>query len=363
MSYRAFNPEMLTLAREYRGISQSALSEEAGLSQGHLSKFEHGLIVPDDRALQSLADALELPVGFFKQSGTVVGSPMSIHAMFRKRASVGKRAVSGVVAQLNIRLFNLRAFLRAVDIEPTLPLPDYEIEGEHGSPEQIAEKVRRAWKLQDGPIENLARLVEAAGIVIFWCDFGPASIDGVSLQLPDLPPCVFLNKDRPADRVRFSLAHELGHLVMHAQPSDTMEDEANQFASALLMPRRAFAASCARRIDIGELARLKMLWRVSMQAALYRAKSIGILSDNQSSYLWRQMSSLGYRKCEPANTEFAHDQPSIVRDLLKAHREGLGYSLSDLAAATNLSKGDFERLYDVREPQVRPTRPTLRVVK
>ena len=91
-----------------------------------------------------------------------------------------------------------------------------------------------------------------------------------------------MNRNQPADRQRFSLGHELGHIVMHRVPSPTMEDEANAFASALLMPTQEVRPYLSGRLTIQKLASLKPVWRVSMQALLYRARAIGTITANQS---------------------------------------------------------------------------------
>lgn len=105
------------------------------------------------------------------------------------------------------------------------------------SPAEAAQKVRASWQLGDAPIPNLIRFVEATGILVVEGDFEGADIDGVTLRPPGMRPVVVPNRNRPADRKRFSLAHEYGHVVLHAFPYDAMEKEANEFAAELLMPR------------------------------------------------------------------------------------------------------------------------------
>src|SRR5260221_2966706 len=127
------------------------------------------------------------------------------------------------------------------------------------------------------------------------------------LRVPGQPPLVLLNGQHPADRMRFTLAHELGHLVMHRFPTAEMEEEANEFASALLMPatdiKEAFAG---RRISLELLAALKPEWKVAMQALLMRAKSLGYVDSNQNRYLWQRIIARGWRLREPPELEFAH---------------------------------------------------------
>lgn len=341
-----FNRQMLTVARDYRNESQSSLSKKMRLSQAKLSKIENGLQIPDEKEISLFSKVLGFPESFFSQSGNIVGHPMSTHsAMYRKSASVGIKPLNKLVADINIRLLNLKVFLNSIDLEATLTFPNYPIEHNDNDPEYIARKVRETWLLPKGPILNLTELIEKAGVVIFLCDFSYANVDGVSIKVHGLPPCIFLNKDRPSDRMRLSLAHELGHLIMHSQSSDTMEQEANIFASELLMPRNDIKREFGERLTLADLAILKKIWRVSMQALLYKAKFIGAISENQSSYLWRQISMNGYRKHEPESTNIPYEKPRTIPDILSVHKNELNYSTAELVQAIRLSKEDFETIY------------------
>ena len=187
------------------------------------------------RYSRSACGRTELSPTFFCRADRVYGAPLSAHPLFRKKASVGRTPIEKLIADLNVRMSHLRTMLQSADIEPELHFPEYDPE-EDGSPEEIARNVRRTWYMPSGPISNLTEYAERAGCIVILCDMPDAGIDGVSYRVSDLPPMVFLNRARPADRLRFSLAHELGHLVMHRYPTTNMEDEADAFASELLMP-------------------------------------------------------------------------------------------------------------------------------
>lgn len=351
-----FNSEMLSVGREFRGMSQTQLAKAASITQGQLSKLENGLVDPDAEVVAALVDALEVPVSFLYQAGRVYGAPVSVHAMFRKSQQISKKLLSKVTAELNLRLLATKTLLKSVDLDPAFKVPSYDIEDEAYSPTEIADLVRRAWLVRPGPIKNLVALMESAGILVAFSDFAQANIDGVTICVPGMPPCVFINSDRPADRQRFSLAHELGHIVMHSQPNENMEDQANEFASSFLMPAKEFKASCpGEKLDIPELANLKSHWRVSMQAALFRAKTLGVITDNQSSYLWRKLSMLGYRTSEPASTRFEAEKPQVLSMILKSHAEDLGYSLEQICSAFRLYEKDVVRLMPVESfrPEVK----------
>ena len=334
----SLNPEMLLTARNYNGLSQTQLARKCSISQAFYSKIESGVttVNRNDEIVNCFSRFLDFPVPFFFKNAHALGVPASFHEMYRKPKSVGgKKTIERVSSDLTIRMLCISKLLDSIEIEPELPLPEYEDEDYNNDGAEIARMVRRTWMIPPGPINNLTELVEKAGVIVFPSIFPATKVDGVSVNIFGLPPVIFLNTMSPADRTRFSLAHELGHLVMHKQISPTMEDEANSFAAELLMPEREMRVEFSNRIDLRELARLKRVRKTSMAALLYRARSIGKITQNQSAYLWRQLSR--YRLNEPESTKFEKEQPTTLRTMLKMLMESLEYSVEDIAKSFDLS--------------------------
>jgi Zn-dependent peptidase ImmA (M78 family)/DNA-binding XRE family transcriptional regulator len=350
-----FRSDLVHLRRRMLGMSQAELATASGLSQSILSKLEDGLREATESQQAALADALRCPVALFFQKEREYGAPISAHPMFRKRAAVGVKVLSRFIAELNVRIAHLRAFLKAVEIEPELPIPQYDIDDFDGGAEEVAEHVRRAWYIPNGPIKSLMDYVERSGCIVVPLDMAEAQIDGVSYRIPGLPPIIFLNNRAPADRQRFSLAHELGHIVMHSIPHPEMEDQANQFASAFLMPSGDVMPHL-RDISIERAAQLKKVWRVSMAALLVRAKTIGAIDHYKSDYLWRQMSALGYRMQEPPEVAFERERPTVFPALVQHLTEELGYTQQDLEHVLALHYEEVAKMYGLQ------TRSGLRLV-
>ena len=103
---------------------------------------------------------------------------------------------------------------------------------------------------------------------------------------------------------------------------------------------------------------MKPIWRVSMAALLYRSKEIGAVTENQSQYLWRQMSAMGYRRTEPPELDLKVEMPTVIPEIVRLHLEDLGYDLSDLAEALRTSEEDLRALHPLPG-----TTSRLRVVK
>lgn len=328
-------------------MSQGAVAAKAGMDQGHYSRIENGLLAddPSPETVSRIAGALDFPEEFFFLEDGLAGLPLSVHPMNRKRASVGANALKQVHAELNLRLIHLRRFLRAADIQPELPLPQID-PYEGGGPEEIARTLRRAWSVPEGPIGNLTDYCERAGILVIWCEL-ESGIDGVTLKARDLPPCIFLNRHVPPDRMRASLAHELGHVIMHSVPTDEIEDEANAFASELMVPERQFRRQFAGRggVTIEWLARQKAYWKMSMAFLLYRLGALNIVTRHQTEYAWRKISSLGWRKREPHETDFPYEEPTAFPELVRIHAEVLGYDVATLAKLIAHKPDQIRQLY------------------
>lgn len=353
--------DMLRLARQRLGLTQKDAATRLGTVQPVLSRLENGVSDPDAALLLKAAHVYGIPQEFFDLRDPVYGPPVSVHTMLRGKADVSSRELDMITAELNIRLMHLRRFLEAVDYNPTIDIPTLDVE-QYGSPERIAATVRAHWRLPPGPIKNLTHLVERAGIVVGWSLFGDASVSGATFRVPGHPPLILLNANHPADRMRFTLAHELGHLVMHRFPTTTMEDEANEFASCLLMPTSDIKpAFHGRRITLELLAALKPEWKVAMQSLLMRASSLKLLTPNQARYLWQQISSRGWRLKEPPELDFQREVPTVLQSMVKSHLSDLGYSISELTKLLRLHEGEFLQMYgSVGLKQ--PGKPRLRIV-
>jgi Zn-dependent peptidase ImmA (M78 family) len=280
--------------------------------------------------------------------------------MTRGKADVTARELDMITAELNVRTMHLGRFLEGVDITSATGIPALDVE-QYGSPEQIAATVRAHWGIPSGPIKNLMGWVERAGVIVGLSNFGGASVSGVVFRVPAKPPLILLNSLHPGDRMRFTLAHELGHLVMHRFPTSNMEAEANEFASALLMPASEIrAAFRGRKITLQTLAALKPEWRVAMQALLMRASSLQLLSTNQARYLWQQIGANGWRLREPADVDVPAETPSVLPSIVKAHFDDLGYSLDDLAGLLTIHAGEFGEMYG--NFTARKEGPRLRII-
>ncbi|MEV6594933.1 ImmA/IrrE family metallo-endopeptidase [Streptomyces acidicola] len=347
------SPGMLVLARESRGMTQvdlaaamtkAAPAGAAAVSQGYVSRAESGRLAVGEDRLELYAAALGYPVELLcldpQVSGVGVGL---IH--HRKRASLSASALRRIHAQLALVRLQVTGIAGAVSAAdgahrfPRVLLDDFT------TAKDAARQVRRAWGLPRGPVADVIASIEDAGGWVVMRNLGSELLDAVS-QWADLQvPLVLVNDQAPGDRCRFSVAHELGHLVMHREPgtSNEQEKQADAFAAEFLMPAADIRQAFADGVDLARLAELKRVWRVSMNALLRRALTLNAITEWQYRTVMVEMSALGYRAAEPV--EVALERPKTVPAMVGALLSDRGWAINEAAACARLLPEDFNRLY------------------
>lgn len=336
-----FNAEMLTLARMSRSMTQGELAEQVETTQSRVSKIEHGLLEPTDDLVNEFSRVLEYPPAFFFQHGYMQTLPSWF---YRKRKQIPRAILDRVHAEIAIRIRNIAKLLRSTDIQSPRSVPQIDIDEFNGSVQDIARHVREHWEVPSGPIANLIELIEQAGTLVVPCDFGVTEIDAVGMRLQGLPPLMFVNTHAPTDRLRFTMAHELAHLIMHALPNEDMERQADLFASEFLMPELDIRPQL-QRVDLTMLGVLKRIWRVSMQALLMRARQLQVITATKYRILWKQMSALGFRSREPGELDLSPENPHLLQSVLSFHMTRLNMSMDDMLKMFRLYEKDYKRLY------------------
>jgi Zn-dependent peptidase ImmA (M78 family)/DNA-binding XRE family transcriptional regulator len=357
MMDRRVNHEMIVLARESRGITQTALASAIAVTQATQSKFETGALVIGDEHLSMTAKVLHYPEEFFYQTDQVRwnGSGCMYH---RKRQALSATDYRQLLARVNILRMNMWRLLQAVEIDAENKFFRMDI-GEYGSPSKVAALLRNVWNLPLGPIENITAAIEAAGGIVMKCSFGTSRLDAFSQWPPGMPPMFFVNEAVPPDRYRWTLAHEIGHILMHLVPTDNLEREADEFAAEFLMPKREIYSHFGRPFSLPKAAELKAYWRVSMAALIRRAHDLGRIGDSYYRGLMTQLSRAGWRTVEPV--ALADEKPTIMRDVVNVHMTTHGYSVAHLSKMALLHEDEFMERF---APRIElPPTPHLRSVK
>jgi Zn-dependent peptidase ImmA (M78 family)/DNA-binding XRE family transcriptional regulator len=354
------NTDAMRIAREALGMSQTDLARASGLEQSDISRWERGLRAPSDEQLAALAMTLRVPTALLLDEmrpaqpvhRTQRAETKRIERMVNGRLELARMAASRLLADVNI------------DTPFAFPTPD---EPAPPDPEAAAEAIRRVWRVPPGPLGDLATLVESAGAVVLPADFGVDSILAAYAHPRGDQRWCFLNtRSIDGARARFSLAHELGHALLHWDRFDAPADkdaerEAHRFAAALLMPREAMTSTFGRsRITLDDLVVYRQRWGVSVQALVTRSRDIGLITADQHLRLYKQISARGWRRSEPGHVPL--ERPSILAEALRIQRDEHGYSDAELADLAGLS---MERLADLMPDHFQSPggrRPVLTIV-
>jgi Zn-dependent peptidase ImmA (M78 family) len=303
-------------------MTATALAERVGVTPSAISQWESDVGRPGSDTALRLADALAVPHSFFLRPFSV---EKTAPVRFRRYASASKRDVLAAVERMNW-LREVYAELERFVTFPPPNVPDLSRGRKPGAitpdeVEQAAGDVRRAWGFGDGPISNTVHLAESVGIAV-GCFVFSATMDAFS-QAPEGRPFIIMNAERvSAARLRFDLAHELGHLVLHrhvpAQESNEistyklMEEQAHRFAAAFLCPARSFCDE-VHTVHLDTLVRVKARWRVSVQMMIRRALDLEIVSESQAKRARIELSARGWRTREPLDDELPVEQPVARR--------------------------------------------------
>lgn len=343
------NHRQLTFAREFRGYSQSQLSSSiAGLSQPNLSKFEKGLGYLSESIQNEIINFLDFPKEFFeKRIYNVVEN-----ANYRKKSTVSKSDV--IDFEFRCKLIGYVIDQMSEDIE----WPDFKFKplnvDEGFDPEYIASYTRKKCGIDPfKPVKDIFTIIENNGIIVYEID-ALEKFDGVSFHTDKGYPIIIINKNFSNDRKRFTLAHELGHMLMHNEdefPISSFRDkekEANLFASEFLMPETAIKNSLFR-LKFGDLGEFKEYWLTSMASIVRRASDLKCIGAAEYKNFYIQLSRAGYTKKEPVSVFI--DQPSVFSEGVKLLREGLNYTDDELINYLSLPKDIINDLLTTENEQ------------
>lgn len=342
---RQFRGEQLRLARLAFGYSLDEVGAKVGATRQFIHQLEVDAKPPSRELVTALAGALGVTPRFFSASPRSTVRPEQCH--FRKQATTPASITSQVLARGSI----LDALAEELDNRLELPrvnFPDASV-GTLDDVEAAAESARDHWGLgSSGPITNMMRVVENAGAIVTHFDGVSDRVDALSMDRRR-PIIVRSDAKQSLCRLRFDLAHECGHLVMHrgVQTGDRWtEDQANRFASAFLLPRAPFLHMFPRSrfLNWDLIFHIKLNWKVSARAVLRRALDLGVITPDQYKTGNIHLAKTGQTKVE----RYDADMPMERAELLDAAIDALGGSrpgaLSELANELGLADDMFGHL-------------------
>ncbi len=346
--------ERLKSARMLNGLSLQDLAEklEKKMSRQALHKYERGDVMPDSEMLGFLAKALNVSPDFFWRDTKIEFGEIE----FRKLRNLPAKEENRIIEEVKDKLSRYLELEEILNIKSAFdnPLKDIGEIKSFDDIEEAAKKLRSAWKLGNDPISNSIELLEDKHIKVIEVNAGIDGFDGMQTWVNNNIPVIAINKDKikSPDRVRFTLLHELCHLLikdLSRHPEKSKEKYCHQFAAALLLPADAAKIELGKertKILIQELGLLKKQYGISIQAIVMRSKDLGIISESYCRQFFFFLNQMGWKVSEPEEYQYTGSEETnrFKQLLFRALAEEV-ISVSKAASLTNLSLAEFKEAY------------------
>ncbi len=331
--------ETIVTGRVAAGMTQADLANAIGVTQAAMSRYENDLRDPEPDTIDRIADALGVTARFLERASRP-SAALAVDAHMRRRATAKPTVWRQMEAQLNMLRMHSDFLREEVALAANLVVPGFDPFAV--DPGDAARMTRTQWQMPSGPARSIIRWIEAAGSVVLMTDLGNQRVDGLSQWTAD-HPVIVVNSANPTDRIRWTLAHELGHLVLHREDAtDDMEREADAFAAEFLMPEVLIRPELSN-LTLGKAVDLKREWGVSVAALIQRAHQLGTLSDARRASLFKQLSARGWRTREPASEEIVPEKAELL-DHIAQHLRGRGLDDAEVAELAGYRSPNENRL-------------------
>lgn len=268
-----FIPERLKEIRLLRGYTLEYVAKEVGVSKQVVSKYEAGKTIPATDTLGKILDLYGISPEYLTNQRNLPNDRSIVFYRARKRTALKTKEVAEVYLKW---FYEIIVVINGIYALKECDLPQI--------PTQLsisakAELLRQVWNLGEEPINDIVSLLEEHGFNIITVDWDKEKIDGFSQMIGSRPVIMIDGKRGTKQRRQFSIAHELGHLILHREMkemTDEMEDEADEFAGCFLMPERMIRRDMIRN-NADFFVELSKKWLVSPQALVERCWNLGLL--------------------------------------------------------------------------------------
>jgi Zn-dependent peptidase ImmA (M78 family)/transcriptional regulator with XRE-family HTH domain len=345
-------PEMVTLVRQAKGWTQADLQDAVNVhekgpnkfTQGYISKVENGMLQLRGPRLEQVATALGCPSALLLVREPRRGLEVSCVFHRRRKSTMTVAVARKVEAVGHLTRLTVDRLFDGVEEVGSPQIQRLDID-EVESPEAVARVVRARWRIPSGPVENLTQLLEDMGVVVVVRQLDTAGQDAFSTWPPGGRPLTVVAAGLSPDRYRFTLAHELGHVLMHVMPNPDQERQANRFAAELLTPADEIGPELKGLTtrDMSRLMELKANWRVSIGMLVQRAKDLNHISERQFKEFRIRLARLGWDRAEPI--ELPAERPRLLATVVRIHQQTRGTSTHDLAELALMTPDGFARHY------------------
>ena len=273
----SFVPMRLKELRILNGFTLEDVAAKIGVTKQAVSKYEGGKAVPATDVIARILREFDINRNYLTNERELPEEKSII--FFRKKARTPKKEEEEAEVYLK-RFYEIITVAGQIYPVKKTGLPVFP---EDMSINNKALMLRDFWGLGKEPIEDIIGLLEAHGFYMFTADMQNKKVDGYSQLIGNIPVIVLNEKSGTEARNHFSIAHELGHLILHKNLEEScsaMEAEADEFAGCFLMPEDAMKADLIRR-DASYFVSLAEKWKVSPQAVAQRYANLRLLGRNK----------------------------------------------------------------------------------
>lgn len=278
-------------ARLLRGLSQQDVADELGVSKQMISKYEKGTAMPTSHRLIKLSKLFNLKIDYFFNSFKVDIGEVN----FRKKSTFSKKRQNSLKEQIKISLENYLWIEDALSIDYSFEnkIKDCAISSIKDI-EVAVLKLKKEWDIGTDPIHNIVQLLEDKEIKVIELYDVDEKFDGLATYVNGKYPVIVVNGNFPVERKRFTLLHELGHLLLNLPNCEISEEEnfCNKFASEFLLPKNIVINDFGGKrnhITINELIATQKKYGISIPAILYKLVDAGILSKDKQKQFYIKM--------------------------------------------------------------------------
>jgi Zn-dependent peptidase ImmA (M78 family)/DNA-binding XRE family transcriptional regulator len=299
--------------RELCGWTQVELANKLGIKQPTLAQLETGSDAASRRVVEALAQLTDFKPEYFEKPDT--GDFPLGSLLFRAHSTLTNKHRTEAYRHAQL-LYEIWTTIAEFVNELPIRIPQV-----REDPVIAARLARAQFGLSpDQPISYVINTVERSGVTLLSVPVNLEKRDAFSLWTgsPGRRPVIAISGGRPGDRVYWSVAHELGHLVLHNPiqgSAQNLEEEADRFAAEFLLPEAAMHQELVPPLSLKRIAQLKLRWRVSMQAIIRRARELNIIPDRTYRYLFEQMAWRGWRVKEPSSVAIPMEKPRGLREM------------------------------------------------
>lgn len=306
--------QRLKSARLMAGLSMQELSDlvDKKISKQSISKYEKGVMKPDSELLIKFSKVLNVKPDYFFRPYEIELENVD----FRKKCSLSQKEINSINEKS-------KDFLeRYIEIEEHLginqcfenPIEKFQID-KLDDIEQAVLELRKVWKLGLNPLSNIFEMLENKGFKIFEIK-ASKSFDGLSSIIGNNIPILVINEITDILRRRFTILHELGHILLQL-PKDCSKNEiehyCNYFAGSFLIPKQVLISELGIKrntVILKELIEIKEYYGISLQALVYRARELNIISEQSAKRFWRFIKSSPERQKEIGLGEYKGKEKS-----------------------------------------------------